>query len=218
MTNTQNLKTWLEQKVLSKDDILDLLKQGKITYKEYTEIIGYNTITEIVVDEETGEERTITKHVLPEIPLDVLKESLIEKFRKECNQRILQGFESDCLGEPKIFDCEDYDQQYITGLLHLVTLKESIMLACQLEQREPTELELTTLNEPAKWKAKGEMICYEFSNEAVKKLALDMKKHINFHLDRFNELRLYILDENRTIEELKVVEWESELPSTSSEN
>lgn len=218
MINTQNLKTWLEQKILSKDDILDLLKQGKITYKEYTEIIGYNTITEIVVDEETGEERTITKHVLPEIPLDVLKESLIEKFRKECNQRILQGFESDCLGEPKIFDCEDYDQQYITGLLHLVTLKESIMLACQLEQREPTELELTTLNEPAKWKAKGEMICYEFSNEAVKKLALDMKKHINFHLDRFNELRLYILDENRTIEELKVVEWESELPNTSSEN
>lgn len=218
MINTQNLKTWLEHKVLSKDDILDLLKQGKTTYKEYTEIIGYNTITEIVVDEGTGEERTITKHVLPEIPLDVLKESLIEKFRKECNQRILQGFESDCLGEPKIFDCEDYDQQYITGLLNLVTLKESIMLVCQLEQREPTELELTTLNEPAKWKAKGEMICYEFSNEAVKKLALDMKKHINFHLDRFNELRLYILDENRTIEELDVVEWESELPNTSSEN
>lgn len=106
------------------------------------------------------------------------KEKAILKASRECNARILSGFESSCLGEPKIFDCDMTDQATIQGLAI------TAMLGMQGLTSEETH-----------WKAKGELVCYKFEYAQVVQLAVDMKKHIEDNINQFNAERMAILNE-----------------------
>ena len=105
------------------------------------------------------------------------KIQLILKASQDCNARILAGFESDCLGEPKMFDCEVHDQSTIQGL----TI--TAMLGLQGLTQEETH-----------WKATGELECYKFEYTQILKLATDLKKHVEKNINQFNAERLAILN------------------------
>lgn len=107
------------------------------------------------------------------------KEAIIESARIECNKRILSGFESDCLGVVKHFDCDYTDQSTIQGLVI------TAMLGLQ---------GLTT--EKCEWKASGELECYEFTYEQIIHLGTDMKTHIQTNINQFNSERMNILNGN----------------------
>jgi len=107
-----------------------------------------------------------------------LKKAKILKANNECNKKILSGFESDCLGELKNFDCEQHDQSSIQGLAL------TAILGLQ---------GLTT--EETHWKATEELECYKFEYPQILKLATDMKKHIETCVNIFNAERIEILNE-----------------------
>ena len=101
----------------------------------------------------------------------------ISILSEACKNRIYQGFDSDCLGTTKHFDCMDYDQSKIIGMA----------LTADLVNRG---LSSRTL----KWKGTGELECYEFTPSQVLKLADDMYQHIEDNTDQFNAERLAISD------------------------
>lgn len=129
----------------------------------------YTTEAESLI---SGIDQVIASHN----PID--KTAAIEIARQECNQRILSGFESDCLGETKHFDCDYTDQSTIQGLVI------TAMLGLQ---------GLTT--EKCEWKASGELECYEFTYEQIIHLGTDMKTHIQTNINQFNAERMEILNE-----------------------
>jgi len=96
---------------------------------------------------------------------------------QECESRILDGFDSDCLGETKHFDCAMTDQANIQGL----TLTAIMGLNG-----------LTT--EETHWKGTGELECYKFEYVQMLKLAEDLKKHVEKNINQFNAERLAILN------------------------
>jgi len=105
-------------------------------------------------------------------------ETLIRQASKECNKKILDGFDSNCLGVVKHFDAELTDQATIQGL----TITAMLGLN-----------KLTT--EETHWKATGELSCYKFEYTQIIKLATDLKKHVEDNINQFNSERLSILNE-----------------------
>ena len=103
----------------------------------------------------------------------------ILKASQECEARIYAGFESDCLGETKHFDCQDTDQATINGL---ATVAMAGLMG------------LTT--EETHWKGTGELECYKFEYAQTMNLALDLKRHIESNLNQFNAERLAIISEH----------------------
>ena len=89
---------------------------------------------------------------------------------------ILAGFDSDCLGVTKHFDCADYDQINITSLAITAMM----------------ELQGLTTDETF-CKASGEMECYKFEYAQILQLATDMKKHVEAQINQFNAERMAIL-------------------------
>lgn len=117
------------------------------------------------------------KTTFTEEEIEVQKESAIQYARQACNNRILSGFESACLGESKHFDCDYTDQSTIQGLVI------TAMLGLQ---------GYTT--EECHWKATGELECYRFEYTQIIQLGSDMKNHIQTNIDQFNAERLVILN------------------------
>lgn len=105
-----------------------------------------------------------------------IKEEQILKAKIECTEAIYAGFDSDCLGETKHFDCDSYDQNNISGLAF------AAMMGLQ---------GLTT--EEVHWKASGELECYKFEYTQMLQLATDMKKHVETCINEFNAKRKAIL-------------------------
>ncbi len=107
--------------------------------------------------------------------LTELKKAKILKASQECNARILAGFESSCLGQPKTFDCEEHDQRKIIGMAFTAKLVLDGVSTRKLS-----------------WKGKGELECYEFTPAQVLQLADDMYKHIEDNTEQFNAERVMI--------------------------
>lgn len=101
----------------------------------------------------------------------------IYQASKACKERIIQGFDSECLGELKHFDSTMEDQATIHGL----TLT-AIMGLNGLTQEE------------THWKGTGELECYKFEYVQMLKLAEDLKKHVEKNINQFNAERLAILN------------------------
>ncbi|GEM_PF-3525561 len=162
-TNTTYQKRTCQTVTETDDD------DGNIIEKQVEIWIEYTTEAEALI---SGIEQVITNHD----PQD--KEAIIETARIECNKRILSGFDSDCLGVSKHFDCDYTDQSTIQGLVI------TAMLGVQ---------GLTT--EKCEWKASGELECYEFTYEQIIILGTDMKTHIQNNINQFNTERMEILNE-----------------------
>jgi hypothetical protein len=110
----------------------------------------------------------------------------------ECAKHILSGFMSKAFdGETeKHYDCELTDQSRISGLVSIAQLRIAGL---------STEI--------LKWKATGELECYEWTPEQILDLGLDLKRHIQDVTDRFYALRIHALAPDRTIEELEAITW-----------
>lgn len=170
-----------ESKNVSSELLLEAIKK-KILEGKITQLDVQDTIDKIVppIEEidESGNVIGVTKQEI--LTEEDIKTKLILEASVKCNQRILAGFESSCLGEVKVFDCEFHDQSSIQGLA----------LAALLGMQG-----LTT--EECHWKAKGELECYKFEYAQILQLATDLKKHVESNINQFNAERLAIL--NNTI-------------------
>ena len=102
---------------------------------------------------------------------------LIVQASAQCKERIVSGFDSECLGEVKHFDSTMEDQATIQGL----TLTAIMGLNG-----------LTT--EETHWKGTGELECYKFEYVQMLKLAEDLKRHVEKNINQFNAERLAILN------------------------
>jgi hypothetical protein len=102
----------------------------------------------------------------------------IRKASQECQEKILGGFDSDCLGITKHFDCEMTDQATIQGLCLTAIMGLG-----------------SFASEETHWKASGELECYKFEYAQVIRLSIDMKKHIETSINEFNARRVEILNE-----------------------
>ena len=129
----------------------------------------------------------------------------IEELRQLCNEDITKGFESDCLGYVKHFDCEATDQLSIQNLNQIALNKESAQTK-YIIGKVLTEYEKEVLNEELLWKGSGELTLYNFTIDQVKTLTLHMTRHINKNIEKFNTLRKKAL-ECKTDEEIYNIIW-----------
>lgn len=133
----------------------------------------------------------------------------IEELRQLCNEDITKGFESDCLGYVKHFDCEVTDQLSIQNLNQIALNKESAQTK-YIIGKVLTEYEKEVLNEELLWKGSGELTLYKFTIDQVKTLTLHMTRHINKNIEKFNALRKKAL-ECKTDEEIYNIKWRNEV-------
>ena len=129
----------------------------------------------------------------------------IEELRQLCNKDITNGFDSDCLGYVKHFDCEATDQLSIQNLNQIALNKESAQTK-YIIGKVLTEYEKEVLNEELLWKGSGELTLYNFTIDQVKTLTLHMTRHINKNIEKFNTLRKKAL-ECKTDEEVYNIIW-----------
>ena len=129
----------------------------------------------------------------------------IEELRQLCNEDITKGFESDCLGYVKHFDCEATDQLSIQNLNQIALNKESAQTK-YIIGKVLTEYDKEVLNEELLWKGSGELTLYKFTIEQIKTLTLHMTRHINKNIEKFNALRKKAL-ECKTDEEIYNIIW-----------
>ena len=129
----------------------------------------------------------------------------IEELRQLCNEDITKGFDSDCLGYVKHFDCEATDQLSIQNLNQIALNKESAQTK-YIIGKVLTEYEKEVLNEELLWKGSGELTLYNFTIDQVKTLTLHMTRHINKNIGKFNTLRKKAL-ECKTDEEIYNIIW-----------
>lgn len=129
----------------------------------------------------------------------------IEELRQLCNKDITKGFESDCLGYVKHFDCEATDQLSIQNLNQIALNKESAQTK-NITGKVLTEYDKEVLNEELLWKGSGELTLYNFTIEQVKILTLHMTRHINKNIEKFNTLRKKAL-KCKTDEEIYNIIW-----------
>ena len=129
----------------------------------------------------------------------------IEELRQLCNEDITKGFDSDCLGYVKHFDCEATDQLSIQNLNQIALNKESAQTK-YIIGKVLTEYEKEVLNEELLWKGSGELTLYNFTIDQVKTLTLHMTRHINRNIEKFNTLRKKAL-ECKTDEEVYNIIW-----------
>ena len=129
----------------------------------------------------------------------------IEELRQLCNEDITKGFDSDCLGYVKHFDCEATDQLSIQNLNQIALNKESAQTK-YIIGKVLTEYEKEVLNEELLWKGSGELTLYNFTIDQVKTLTLHMTRHINKNIEKFNTLRKKAL-ECKTDEEIYNIIW-----------
>lgn len=134
-----------------------------------------------------------------------MKNMKIEELRQLCNEDITKGFESDCLGYVKHFDCEATDQLSIQNLNQIALNKESAQTK-YIIGKVLTEYEKEVLNEELLWKGSGELTLYKFTIDQVKTLTLHMTRHINKNIEKFNTLRKKVL-ECKTDEEIYNIIW-----------
>ena len=134
-----------------------------------------------------------------------MKNMKIEELRQLCNEDITKGFESDCLGYVKHFDCEATDQLSIQNLNQIALKKESAQTK-YIIGKVLTEYEKEVLNEELLWKGSGELTLYKFTIDQVKTLTLHMTRHINKNIEKFNTLRKKVL-ECKTDEEIYNIIW-----------
>ena len=94
-------------------------------------------------------------------PLKGILDSQIEIIKEECEAKILGGFESDCLGETKVFSSSMNNQATIQGLVLTAIMNMSGFVDEVLEH-----------------KAIDEIDCYPWKNEQIIQLGVDLKSHI----------------------------------------
>ena len=93
--------------------------------------------------------------------LQLQLELRIEQIKKECESKILGGFESDCFGETKVFSSSMNNQATIQGLVLTAIMNMSGFTDEVLEH-----------------KAIDEIDCYPWKNEQIIQLGVDLKSHI----------------------------------------
>lgn len=106
------------------------------------------------------------------ITLDAIKVDKIMILKAQCELEIINGFESDCLGELKHFDCQSHDQANITG---------QTMVAFMAMTTGDTSI-------PIGFKLPGTFECTPFAPEQMIKLARDMQDHITLHVSKVGSL------------------------------
>lgn len=135
--------------------------------------------------------------IVPVAPsLDVVKLDKIQALSNECQTKILSGFDSKCFDGVnfKHYDSELIDQIRISGLFGLALSIASGLVSMEIS-----------------WKASGELMCYPWTPMQILALAGDLKSFIEANTDRFYKLRIYALDEARTMDEIVALTWDTNI-------
>lgn len=136
-----------------------------------------------------------------DVDIEKLKTEVIQSMSSTCRDKIINEFYSDCLGESKRFDCEVItDQPKIIGYYFSATL----LTASQSELMD-------VAIDKFQWKASGELMCYPWTPRQIIKLGEDMQNHITEKTKRFDYLRIWALDNSRTVSELRGWTWDMPL-------
>jgi len=131
------------------------------------------------------------------INIESIRQSVISAMATQCEYKIVNEFYSDCLGESLHFGCKkDEDQQWIMGKF----------FKAQLIKQSNPELADVAL-EALAWKNQVALQCFAFSPNQMIALGEDMETHLAEKKNRFYELRIWALDEVRTVEELENWVW-----------
>jgi hypothetical protein len=131
---------------------------------------------------------------LNNIPLDVLKQFKIEELSDACTVDILNGFHSTAYNdEDKFFPFDEKDQLNMTGMLIfaiVVTLSFLTLI----------------VNVPFYWKAKNELISYEWTPTQIIKLCVDAYMAKITKMRFYHELR-YMVNQATTATEVMEIHW-----------
>jgi len=171
-------------------------------YKELLKIgkINNNTVYNHVVEGRitTEDYKLITEMDCPELPIENIRKKVIKEMSEMCEYKIINEFYSDCLGEMLHFGCKkDEDQQWIMGKFFKAQL---------IKQSNPelADVQLETLA----WKNQDALACFPFSPNQMITLGSDMETHLTEKKNKFYDLRMWALDEARTVEELQTWTWD----------
>jgi hypothetical protein len=111
--------------------------------------------------------------------IETFKQNKIQELSDACTDDIFHGLCSkayDGVNE-KHYDCEFTDQSRIAGLVSIAQMRV-----------------LGFSDEPLKWKAHGELVCYEWTPQSILMLGIDVKKHIESRTDKFYILREQVIN------------------------
>lgn len=103
------------------------------------------------------------------------------------------GFESDCLGETKVFASDDRSVAQINGM---VTVAQQNLIEELMGIEDDQEI--------VSWRAKDEDVCYPWENMQVIKLGKDLAR-ASKELEHNRELTLVTIKEAQTIEEVLAI-------------
>jgi len=168
-------KESLEQYGINTDTSRQLVDGDYLTHFELTSNQWVKAKDDLSI--EFVDESTLAEYTADELEPQTIAKMMIIKASRQCKQRILQGFDSECLGISKHFDSTMEDQATIQGL----TLTSIIGLN-------------GLATEETHWKGTRELECYKFEYVQMLKLAEDLKKHVEKNINQFNAERLAILN------------------------
>jgi hypothetical protein len=131
--------------------------------------------------------------------IDKLREVMVKRMSEICNDKIVNHFYSDCLGESLRFDCNNSNTQPDQANIMGNSVKAMAILAGM------------AMDNVIRYKNSGIAQCFDFTPMQAIQLGMDMYTHITTHVERFQALRIYITDPARTLDEIRAVSWETEV-------
>jgi hypothetical protein len=190
----------LKGKNLSK---IEVLTSGGILC---TSLLNYTTIyktegNKVILSNDGSvysepEQPTEPSPVEPYIPtLEEVQAGKIRELSFICSREITKEFISTAFDgvTPVLYDCELTDQSRVNGLVSIAQLRLSGLT-----------------DEPLKWKNAEQEACVEWTPEQILALGLDMKRHIEGNIERYDNLKIYVKSLS-SIDEVKAVTWDMEI-------
>jgi hypothetical protein len=118
------------------------------------------------------------------VDIKQVQEAQISLLEQDKEIRIAKGFDSDCQGTMKHYDCTDKDINMINGL---VNKANSILVNEMLP--EGSKLPIDNILE---WKASNEPVCYPWKPLEIIKLGTDFYKHVSKYRILFETVSQYV--------------------------
>lgn len=124
-------------------------------------------------------------------PISEIKLEKIAELSKICNETILFGFDSTVkYGESKHFTLDLEDQQNMDGYLNIIA---------------------NGLQVPIMWKSSDMLVADAWTIEEFKQFYTEAALFKLQTIQKYHNLRAYIMDSNRTQEEIDVITWDTDL-------
>ena len=189
--------------------VIQLLNQHNTlcrTFKGYTTIYRQNSNHVILSNNRSVYKKPKSNELIdPDDPnnvptqiptLDDEKTMKIKELNQICNNEITSGFMSNCFDGVNTlpYDCKITDQSRINGLVSVALLVINGLS-----------------NESIKWKNSNQTVCEIWAPQQIMGLALDMKRHIERNIERYDSLKEYIYTLT-SIDDVKSVKWTTPIP------